>query len=72
MELVQSCFASGLIVLRAGSWRQRAFITDEVANYIEANTRRIEFPEEQGLLVFVWETSIERAASGCGFLIPSE
>ena len=49
------CFSSGLIVTDAASWRDRAGITDEVADRIEAETAEIALPPEAGLLAFQWE-----------------
>jgi 4-amino-4-deoxy-L-arabinose transferase-like glycosyltransferase len=44
----------GLIVIERVHWRTNWGVTPEIADCIEANTQRVDFPEESRLLVFRW------------------
>lgn len=48
----------GLIVVERENWRDRRFVTDEMADLIESMTTRVELPARTGVHAFRWDRSI--------------
>ena len=45
---------SGIVIIDAIHWRSPAFVSDEVADYLEQHMQRVEMPEQWQLIVFRW------------------
>jgi hypothetical protein len=65
LELVVSCFESGLLVVRNVSWLNPAIVPSETRGAIEDLLTRVDVPADWGLIVYAWEGGEVEDANVC-------
>lgn len=55
VEIIMTCYATGLLVAEKHVWGWRWGVPRETAEFIEQNMRPVELPDDTGILAFRWE-----------------
>lgn len=55
VEIIMTCYATGLLVAEEHVWGWRWGVPGETAEFIERNMQPVDLPDETGILAFRWE-----------------
>jgi hypothetical protein len=70
LRLVHSCFQTGLVIADARSYRRPWGVTDEAADYLEANMEAVPFSAGARLVVFRWSSPATDLEADCSLVRP--
>lgn len=65
LEIIMSCYATGLLVAEKHIWGWRWGVPRETAEFIEQHMRVVDLPEESGVLAFRWEGTEPAESDRC-------
>lgn len=65
VELIVSCYPSGLILAEAGQWRRPAVVLPETADEIERLTTKIDLPRGSRARAFFWRHEVSGSGADC-------
>ncbi len=54
LRLIMTRHETGVVIIETARWRRAVNVPDEIADTLEAETKRVELPEEWRLMLFKW------------------
>jgi hypothetical protein len=65
LQLVESCYRSGLVIVEDRNWRQAWGVTAAVADHLESALEQVPVPARSGVLAFRWNNPRAEFHAGC-------